>query len=63
MTAKDFDMLADNRLHWPPALEDIIKDGYPQAQVQVLLSHNRQSVLASSTACQCSAPDCVCLKI
>ncbi|KAG0561863.1 hypothetical protein KC19_9G098700 [Ceratodon purpureus] len=35
MTAKDFDMLADNRLHWPPALEDIIKDGYPQEQVQV----------------------------
>lgn len=35
MTAKDFDILADNHLAWPPAVDAIIKDGYPQERVQV----------------------------
>jgi hypothetical protein len=44
MTAKDFDMLAAHHLHWPPALEDVIKDGFPQEQEQVPLPVARVSV-------------------
>lgn len=35
----DFQKLAAHGLTWPPALEAIIKDGYPQEQVQVPIPH------------------------
>lgn len=35
MNAMDFQKLANHGLTWPPALDDIIKDGYPQERVQV----------------------------